>query len=170
MCRMLYRVLLPLLIALLPGCSLSFNMSGAIIDYTQVSTCEVQYVQNNAEIVNATLSGTITEKLRDKIQSDTRLKLVQRGGDVVFEGDITGYTVTSQGVTAEATSAKDRLTVTLSIRYTNTKVSSESFTKTFSEFAEYDRSTSFSSVESALLDEIVPLLIEDIFTAAFSNW
>jgi hypothetical protein len=89
---------------------------------------------------------------------------------VIFEGDITGYTVTSQGVTADATSATDRLTVTLNIRYTNTKVASESFTKSFSEFAEYDRTTSFSSVESALLDEIVPLLIEDIFTASFSNW
>lgn len=168
--RMLYRMFVPVLAALLSGCSLSFNMSGAIIDYTQVSTCEIQYVQNNAEIVNATLSATITEKLRDKIQSDTRLKLVQKGGDIIFEGDITGYTVTSQGVTAEATSAKDRLTVTLNVRYTNTKVPSESFTKAFSEFAEYDRTTSFSSVESTLLDEIVPLLIEDIFTAAFSNW
>lgn len=169
--RALYHILLAFAAVVLPaGCSLSFNMSGAVIDYTKVSTCEIQYIQNNAEIVNATLSNMITEKLRDKIQSDTRLKLVQRNGDVIFEGDITGYTVTSQGVTAGATSAKDRLTVTLSIRYTNTKVASESFTKTFSEYAEYDRTTSFSSVESALLDEIVPLLIEDIFTASFSNW
>lgn len=152
------------------GCSLSFNMSGAIIDYTQVSTCEIQYIQNNAEIVNATLSNTITEKLRDKIQSDTRLKLVQRNGDVVFSGDITGYTVTSQGATADATSAKDRLTVTLSIRYTNNKVASESYSKNFSQYAEYDRTTSFASAESDLIDEIVPLLIEDIFNASFSNW
>jgi len=168
--RALRYILLGWTCCLLAGCSLSFNMSGALIDYTKVSTCEILYIQNNAEIVNATLSNMITEKLRDKIQSDTRLKLVPKNGDVIFEGDITGYTVTPQGVTADATSAKDRLTVTLSIRYTNTKVSEESYTKTFSEYAEYDRSTTFSSVEATLLDEIVPLLIDDIFMASFSNW
>jgi hypothetical protein len=145
-------------------------MSGASIDYNTTKTCEIKYIANNAEIVNPTLSATCTEALRSRIQGDTRLGMVARNGDVVFEGTITGYAITPMAVTAENVAAKDRLTITLRVIFTNTKDPKFSYNKTFSRFAEYDRSKVFASVESQLIEEIVPLLVDDIFNASFMNW
>ena len=155
---------------ILSGCTVTLNMSGASIDYVTTKTCEIKYITNNAEIVNPSLSSLCTEALRKRIQSDTRLGMVSRNGDVVFEGNITGYNVTPMSVTAENVAAKDRLTITIKVIFTNTKEPKYSFSKTFARYAEYDRSQVFASVESQLVEEILPLLIDDIFNASFMNW
>lgn len=157
-------------LVLLSGCSVTLNMSGASIDYTTTKTCELQYITNNAEIVNPSLSNLCTEAMRSRIQSDTRLSMVARNGDVSFGGSITGYTITPMAVTADNVAAKDRLSITIKITFTNTKEPKFSYNKSFTRYAEYDRTQVFASVEAQLVDEILPLLVEDIFNAAFMNW
>ena len=98
------------------------------------------------------------------------LKLVNNNADVVFEGEITGYTVMPQQVTAAGTAAKDRLTVTVKVKFTNLLDSENSYDKSFSRFQEYTGGTSLSSVESSLVDDILKELMEDIFNEAFSSW
>jgi hypothetical protein len=143
-------------------------MSGASV--APAKSCQVNYIENRAELVNPTLSYQMTEALKDKIQSNTSLTLLNNNADVLFEGDITGYSVSPQAVTAAGVASKDRLTVTVKIKFTNEVKPENSFEKSFSRFYEYSSTTSFSSVESTAVEEILKELMDDIFNGAFSTW
>ena len=145
-----------------------FNMSGA--DIGNAKTCQVNYFDNRADIVNPRLSAEMTDALKDKIQSSTSLKLVNSSADVMFEGEITGYSVQPQQVTASGVAAKDRLTVTVKVRFTNELDPDKNYDRSFSRFQEYTGGTSLSSVESQLVEDILKELMEDIFNEAFASW
>ncbi|MDR3093914.1 MAG: LPS assembly lipoprotein LptE [Bacteroidales bacterium] len=148
--------------------TVTFNMSGASV--SPAKTCQVNYIENRAEIVNPRLSLLMTEGLKDKIQANSSLNLVNSNADVLFEGEITGYNVQPQSVTAAGMAAKDRLTVTVKIKFTNEVKPENSFEKSFSRFYEYTTGTGFSSIENTAVDEILVELMDDIFNAAFSSW
>jgi len=146
----------------------TFNMSGASVG--NAKTCQVVFFENRADIVNPRLSVQMTDALKDKIQSSTSLKLVNSSADVVFEGVITGYTVTSGQVAATGVAQKDRLTITVKVKFTNELDSEKSYDKSFSRFQEFAGGTSLSSVESGLVDDILEEIMEDIFNEAFASW
>ena len=146
----------------------TFNMSGASVG--NAKTCQVSFFENRADIINPRLSVQMTDDLKDKIQASTSLKLVNSNADVMFEGEITGYAVTSGQVTAQNIAAKDRLTITVKVRFTNELDPDKSYDKSFSRFQEYTGGTSLSSVESGLVDDILKEIMEDIFNEAFSSW
>ena len=85
-----------LVFALFGACGLigihaKYSFDGASID-SDVKTCWIMTFQNRAPLVQPKLSQDLTEKLRQKIQSQTRLKITMGGGDVVFEGYVSNYT------------------------------------------------------------------------------
>jgi hypothetical protein len=69
------------------------------------------------------LSRELTEKLKDKIQGQTVLKLVNESGDVQFEGEISNYSVTPAAITGDNVAAKNRLTISIRVKYSNSKES-----------------------------------------------
>ena len=64
----------------------TFNMSGA--SFGEARTCQVNFFENRADIVNPRLSSQVTDALKDKIQANSSLKLVNSNADVTFEGNI----------------------------------------------------------------------------------
>ncbi|NJK95675.1 MAG: LptE family protein [Bacteroidales bacterium] len=161
-----------LFLLLITGCKLqriSYDLNGASIP-AGTATAEVPYFQNRASVVQPMLSRNLTEELKDKIQSQTNLKLVNESGDAVFEGEITGYTVSPAAITGENIAAKNRLTISVRVKYSNSKDAQYDYDTTFSRFADFDSNQSIDAVESQLMEEISELLIEDIFNKAFVNW
>lgn len=102
--------------------------------------------------------------------SQTPLSLVKSGGDLHFEGTITGYTITSVGIKSGETASYNRLTITLKVAFTNETAPENDFDKSYSRYADYDVTSSFASVESSLVEEIVEQLIDDIFNDSVVNW
>jgi len=148
-----------------------YSLTGASIS-PEVKTAEVAYFQNRASVVQPTLSRELTEKLKDKIQSQTSLKLVNESGDVKFVGEIipSGYIITPAAITSENIAAKNRLTITVQVKFTNSKESQYDFDTSFSRFEDFDSNISIESVESELIRKIGDQLVEDIFNRAFVNW
>lgn len=146
-----------------------YSLTGASIS-PELKTASVQYFQNRASVVQPMLSRELTEKLKDKIQGQTSLKLVNESGDVQFEGEISNYVVTPAAITGDNVAAKNRLTITIRVKYSNSKESQFDFDTSFSRYADFDSNTSLSSVENDLMDDIADLLVEDIFNRAFVNW
>jgi len=148
--------------------SVTFNMSGASIG--NAKTCQVVYFENRADDVNPRLSAEMTDALKDKIQSSSSLRLVNSNADVTFEGQITGYTIQPQQVTASGTAEKDRLTVTVKVKFTNELDAEKNYDKSFSRYQEFARGTSLSTVEGQLVGDILKELMEDIYNEAFASW
>ncbi|TND09190.1 MAG: hypothetical protein FD123_1593 [Bacteroidetes bacterium] len=137
-------------------------------DSTQVS---VSMFTNNAPLAKATLAQTVTEGLRDGLQRQTKMELVPRNGDIVFEGSITGYAITPVSIQGgNDIAALNRLTITVSVKFTDTKTEKNSFDAVFTRFADYKSSQNLQSVEDDLIKEITEQLVQDILNRAINNW
>lgn len=157
------------LILFTTACTVSITLSGASIP-ENISTFTVQYINNRAPLINPDLSQKLTEGLRDRIQKESRLILVNEGGDVEFSGNITSYSTKPMAIKADALSAETRLTTTVKIRFRNLKDPKLDWEQTFSAYQDYDSQDNLSDVEEALVKEIVDELTENIFNRAFSDW
>lgn len=146
-----------------------YSFSGASIPEA-AKTFSVAYFPNNAPMVSPTLSTMLTESLKDKFSRQTKLQLVEENGDFAFEGEITGYSSTTASVSSDNYAQLNRLTITVRVEFTNVVEPQNSFTQSFSQFADYDSQQLLTDVQSELDQQIVDQIVTDIFMAAAANW
>ena len=146
-----------------------YTFSGTSIQ-PDVKTVTINLFEYKALRVNPSLSNDLTEGLRDKFRKMTRLTQVDYDGDLEITGEITGYDVRSQAVTAQEVAAQNRLTVSVKIAYMNRLYPEDDFDKSFSAYADYDSALSLDAVEATLCEDIIEKLCEDILNATVANW
>jgi hypothetical protein len=151
------------------GCKVSYSFTGASIS-PNIKTVSIPYFPNNAPLVVPTLSRTITESLRDYFTSQTDLILVDRNSDLLLEGIITGYAVQPVAIQGDETAALNRLTITVSVTFTNRLEEKQNFESSFSRYLDYDRSLDLTLIQDGLVQGITDQLIQDIFNKAVVNW
>jgi hypothetical protein len=136
-----------------------------------VKTFSVEYFPNKAPLVVPTLSDTFTDKLKNYLRTKTSLKEVtENNGDIRFEGQITEYSQRPMEIQRDEIAASNRLTITVRVRYTNTKDDKFDFDSSFSHYADYSIDVDYNSVEESLIEEITDKIIEDIYNKALVNW
>lgn len=155
--------------AVFGACKVNYSFTGASIP-EDVKTVSVKTFQSYAPLANANLSQTFTEALKDIFISQTNLDLAARDGDLRFEGSITGYNVTSVAIQGNETAALNRLSITVKVKFTNTKDKEQDFETSFTRFSDYESSQNLASVEDELIKDINDQLTQDIFNKAVSNW
>lgn len=156
--------------AVISGCRfINYKFVGGSLD-PNIKTISIQYFPNNAPIVQPTLSQSFTEALRDKFSSQTKLTSVSRGGDIGIEGYITGYSTQPIAITGNETAAMNRLTITVSVKFTNKLDEKQNFEQNFSRYADCLSTLNLSSVEETLIQQINEQLVEDIFNKIVVNW
>jgi hypothetical protein len=149
------------------GCGI-YSFSGASIP-AEAKTVSVDYFPNHAQLVNPLLSDNLTTALRDAMNSQTTLDLIETGGDLAFEGEITDYRTTPVAITGQ-TAAMNRLTITVKVRFSNRIDDTKDFEQSFSRYEDYPSNQDLMSVQEALTATIVEQLVEDIFNKALVNW
>ena len=154
---------------LFTSCKVSYSLRGTNIA-PEILTYSVQFFQNRAPVVQAQLSQVFTDELRDRIEGQTRLELVNGFGDVDFSGEITNYETRPTAITGDEIAALNRLTISVRVKFDNSINPDESFESSFSRYEDYPSSQSLADVEEDLIESIVDQLIEDIFNKAFVNW
>ena len=100
----------------------------------------------------------------------TRLRLVNSGGDLEIDGEITGYNQYNESVDASGYSSKVKLTLTVNVRYVNNTNHEEDFEQQFSAFQTYDSSQLLTAVQDNLITLMVKDITEQIFNATVANW
>lgn len=155
-------------VAIVSSCWI-YSFSGTSIQ-PDVKTVTINYFEYKALRVNPSLSNDLTEGLKDKFRKMTRLTQVDEDGDLEITGEVSGYDVRAQAVTAQEVAAQNRLTVSVKISFMNRKYPEEDFEKSFSAYADYDSNNSLDAVEATLCEEIVEKLCEDILNATVANW
>lgn len=155
-------------VAIVSSCWI-YSFSGTSIQ-PDVKTVTINYFEYKTLRVNPSLSNDLTEGLKDKFRKMTRLTQVDEDGDLEITGEVSGYDVRAQAVTAQEVAAQNRLTVSVKISFMNRKYPEEDFEKSFSAYADYDSNNSLDAVEATLCEEIVEKLCEDILNATVANW
>lgn len=161
-------MLLFVMVLMLGGCGV-YSFTGASVP-PEAKTVSIMLFPNRAPLVQPSLSQIFTDALRDKFASQTNLSSVPRGGDLHFEGEITGYSTEPVAVTGNQTAALIRLKVTVNVRYTSKYSPKDNFESNFSRYKEYPSSQNLSDVEADYISKITEELVEDIFNKAVVNW
>jgi len=153
---------------LFSGCGV-YSFTGASVP-PEARTISVASFPNKAQLVQPTLSQQFTEALRDKFASQTNLSLIPRGGDLHFEGEITGYATEPVAITGEQQAALIRLKITVNVRYISKFSPKDNFETSFSRYEDYNSDQNLSVVEADLINKINIALVEDIFNKSVVNW
>ena len=150
------------------GCGV-YSFTGASIS-PEVKSVSIDFFSSYAPLTPANMPQSFTESLRELFVSRTNLDLFTKNGDIQFEGYISDYRTRPVAIQGNETAAKNRLTVTVNVTYSNTKDEDKSFEKTFTRFADFEAAQNLTDVEQALIEEINEQLILDIFNEAVVNW
>lgn len=152
----------------LSGCSVyNFTGTGKI----DAKTFQVNYFQNNAPLIEPGIERTFTQELQNLIQNQTNLNLVNSGGDLVYEGEITEFRISPMTATADQRAAQNRLTISVNVRFINKNKEADDFEKRFSFFFDYDGTTQLVGAKlSEATDVIFERITQDIFNESLAKW
>ena len=166
--KLKHITLLFLIVVTFNGCSVyNFTGTGKI----DAKTFQVNYFQNNAELIEPGIERTFTLRLQDLIQNQTNLSLTNTGGDLVYEGEITDYRISPMTATADQRAAQNRLTISVNVRFTNKNKEDDNFEKSFSFFYDFDANQQLvGSQLTTALDVIFERITQDIFNESLAKW
>lgn len=146
----------------------AYSFSGASVP-DSIKTIRINFIENKARYVNPQLSPRLTDKVKQKVNSQTRL--TQTNGDNAhyeISGYISDYSVSTSGISNQQT-VNNRLTVGVHITVNNTlagKTDEYDVSRSF----EFSANRSLQAAENDLMDEMIRGLTDDIFNRVFSNW
>ena len=138
---------------------------------TEVKTFKVNYFENKARYVNPQITPRLTEALKQKIISQTRLRQTNDEGDYDIAGYLSDYSVTTSGI-ANQTAGTNRLNVTFHLIFRNTidPDPKKSFEADITTNYDFSAQKSLQEAESELADKIIKNVTDGIFNRIFSNW
>jgi Lipopolysaccharide-assembly len=161
--------LLALLLVQLSSCHIHYGTSGGEVP-AGAKTISVALFDARAPLCTPQSAQTFTETLRDLLQAQTPLNLSRTEGDLQYEGAIIAYDVQPVAIQANESAALNRLTISVSVHYTNTLEPKKSADINASRFADYNSTQDLASVETQLVEDISKQLAQDIFDKTLGNW
>lgn len=153
---------------LITSCGI-YTLKDVSIDYSKIKTIKIGFIENKARYINPQLSPRLTDKLQQKIVSQT--KLVRTNNDdahLQISGYISNYDVSTTAI-ANNQAASNRLTVTVHVVVKNT-VENTNEEYDISRNFDFSANLSLQQAENQLLDEIIRNVTDEIFNKLFSNW
>ncbi|OIV42012.1 LptE family protein [Flavobacterium johnsoniae] len=152
------------------GCG-AYNFTGAAP--VDAKTFQVNFFQNNADLIEPGIDRDFTLALQDIIMNQTNLNLVSTGGELVYEGEIVDFRTTPMTATAdpERPAAQNRLTIRVNVRFTNKKKESDDFEKPFEFYYDFPGSAlPTGSVLNEAVKTIFERITQDIFNESLAKW
>ncbi len=152
------------------SCSVSYKLNGASIDYTKTKTIQIAEFPIRASYVWGPMANIFNNQLKDQYANHTKLVQVRRNGDLQLSGEIVRYEQRNKAVSAEGYSAMTELSMTVNVRFTNSKKHDEDFERQFTATASYETTLSLNSVQEELVTQMVKDITDQIFNATVANW
>jgi hypothetical protein len=159
-------------VMLFTSCAYKLSLNGSSIP-PDLKTIDIQYFENNSQLVVGTLSQQFTEALKNRIRTQTKISIVRGEANATMSGAITGYSIAP--VSIEATNnnqapiaGASALTITVHVKYVYEADKKLSFDESFTKSLNF--TGDISSQEQGLIQTIVKQLTDDIFNKAFASW
>lgn len=166
--KKIHLTLLLLILITTNSCSLyNFTGTGKI----DAKTYQVNFFQNNSELIEPGIDRTFTLTLQDLIQNQTNLQLVKNSGDLTYEGEITDYRISPMTATADQRASQNRLKIRVNVRFTNKNKEADDFEKTFEFYYDYPADKQLTgATKDAAIKEIYERITQDIFNDSLAKW
>jgi len=150
------------------SCSVyNFTGTGKI----DAKTFQVNFFQNNAELIEPGIDRTFTLELQDIIQNQTNLNLAKNGADLTYEGEITDYRISPMTATADQQASQNRLTIRVNVRFTNKNKETDNFEKPFEFYYDYPAKDQLTgSTLNSAIKVIFERITQDVFNESLAKW
>ena len=149
-------------------CKYSFKDTSPIPP--EIKTFRVNFFENKARYVNPQLSPQLTEKMKQKVISNTRLR--QTNDDNAhydISGYVSQYDVSTSGISGNQ-AGTNRLSVSFHLVFKNTLDDKKSFEADLSNSFDFPASQTLEQAQPALFPDITKNIVDGIFNKIFSNW
>lgn len=151
-----------------------YSFTGASIP-PGVTTFQVNFFENLAgnrpgSTVEPGLDNDFTNALQDLIMNQTNLNLVSEDGQLIYEGEITEYSVTPMSATSQNTAAQNRLKMTVAFRFFNIKKEEDDYKKNYSFFYDFPAELQVYDIIDSAHKEIFDRITQDIFNDTLAKW
>jgi len=146
-----------------------YSFKDVSIDYTKIKTIKIGFFENKARYINPQLSPMLTDKVQQKIVSQTKLTRTNNDdANLQISGYISDYSVSTASISAtQATSNRLNVGVHLVVKNTvDNKTDEYDINRNF----DFSANLSLQQAETQLQDEIIRSLTDEIFNRIFSNW
>src|SRR5215203_2334785 len=104
----------------LTACNYKFNE--AVVD-ARIKTAKITPIENVAQYVNPQLTPNLTDRIRQKINNQTKLSITNNdNANIIISGQINDYTISTSGVTSsdgKSQASINQLSVSVRINLTN---------------------------------------------------
>jgi len=136
----------------------------------EIKTFRVNYLENKARYVNPTITPQVTEKLKQKIIGQTRLRQTN-SDDAHYDisGYLSDYSVTTTGI-ANQNATTNRLNVSFHLIFHNSLDQKKDFEADVTNNYDFNAQLTLPQAEANLAGDIIKNLVDGIFNKIFSNW
>ena len=162
------RISILFLALALPSCKGGYSFTGGNVG--DAKTMQVDFFDNNAQIVNPEASQWVTEAIKDIYVQQTPLELVQGPADMYISGEINEYSLRPQAARGPSEVAQMLFTISVQVEFINELAPENNFNARFSRSRPYDADLNFSDIENELAAEIIKELRDDVLNRALANW
>lgn len=153
------------------ACTFKANFTGGGTVDPNIKTVSILPFANDAALVVSYHSQRFTEQMRDKFLSQSRLSFVNANGDIQISGAITDYNIRANSVGASGGGAQqNRMTIAVKVKYENKLSPSENWEQQFSSFVDFPASSSLSSIEKSLIEQVNEQIAQDVFNKSIGKW
>lgn len=160
-----------LLLALsLVGCKIEYRFNGASINYNEVKSITIENFANRASFQWGPMESMFNISLTDIYAKQTKLKQVNRNGDLNLSGEITEYAQMNKSVSSDGYSAMIQLRMSVNVVFENRVKPSDDFERKFSATREFDSTQQLNDVQEQLVQEMIDEIVDQIFNATVANW
>ena len=146
-----------------------YSFKDVSIDYTKIKTIKIGFFENKARYINPQLSPLLTDRVQQKIVSQTKLTRTNNDdANLQISGYISDYSVSTTSISATQ-STGNRLNVGVHLIVKNTvdnKTDEYDINRNF----DFSANLSLQQAEGQLQDEILKNITDEIFNRIFSNW
>ena len=159
-----------MLLLVADGCTVSYKFNGASINYDIIKSISIDNFPNRAVYQWGPMEAMFNNALSDIYVNQTKLRQVNRGGDLSLSGEITAYDQINKSISSDGYSSMMQLKMSVNVRFENTKNHSEDFERQFSASREFDASQQLGDVQEELVTQMIDEIVEQIFNATVANW
>lgn len=159
-------------VLLFQGCMIrgnGYSFQGISIP-PDVNTFYIELFENQAPSSTPTLPRDLTERLKDKIRTESRLKYNDEEPDVEFTGAITDFRISAEAPKAGEQIGFNKLTISVQVNFVNNKDEKANWKQQFSFEDFFGANDNLLDVQETLIENISKELVDRIFNRAFTNW
>jgi len=161
-------IIITILIITVSSCGV-YSFKDVSIDYSKIKTIKIGFFENKARYINPQLSPLLTDRVQQKIVSQTKLTRTNNDdANLQISGYISDYSVSTTSISATQ-STGNRLNVGVHLIVKNTvdnKTDEYDINRNF----DFSANLSLQQTEGQLQDEILKNITDEIFNRIFSNW